>query len=251
MNVDILINKYFLELKNLNRDEKIEKRIARSGGLDVNSKKARNKRIAIVVIMAIAFVAFALGILLFRSFLMAGISFAVLLGIIIFGIVDSSSDKSVNEWLKGYETSNKKRIFKLKELLDEYDVNTDKDTIESLISATEKNQTKYDYFKNLKLSIGVASTLIVSFVNFLLNFWSVELSDSVFVSLLMIGCMFIVLYACLYYTFATELDPIIRKRYYFHEVFIEDLMQLLIFEKYYSEQSLEGEESTTDVSSEK
>ena len=234
MNVDVLINKYYLEMRSLKADEAKQNK--------ENSKKGKSNikahRIIMLIILIIASVGFALGLFLFKNAIISGISGAVMLIIALIGAILSARDKNIQEWIDYYEEYNKKRIKKLNDLLEEYKIQPDENNIERLIEAAKKNQDKYDYFKIVKKILGLFCSMLAMLFSNIAAFSELKISDDGVISLIYVGLLCIVFFSSVYYLAITELDPLLRKRYYFHDTFVYDLMQLGVFRSYYTENQI-------------
>lgn len=221
MNIDIIINKYLLKSK---------KQLSASR----KNNHIDNNRIALIVLLGVGLIEYILCLLLLKDILSGALSglalFLTALFIVYYASKDEELEKDYNILSEEYET--KMRI--LIDLLESSNIDINTKSIKALIKAANENKEKYNYilpFKRL-LKAGISATTVV--VPVLVKVTKFEISSEYFITLLTWFLIGMVVALSIYYSVITSVDKHIRKRYFFHEDFITDLNQLILFKEYYN-----------------
>ena len=229
MNVDALVNTYYLKVKELEKKEK---------------SNISKLRIAVFVVLVLCVIAFILGLLAFKNVIVSAISGILMLIIVLIIAGVSLSDKNIKKDIDYSKKHNKERLKELDKLLCKYSIKYDKDTFDHLIEAAQRNQKKYDYYANAKRVFGLLCSLLALLFTALTTVYDIKLPVDTLPSIIYIGLLCATFFLSVYFIGVTELDPILRKRYYFHDAFIYDVLQLLVFKEYYTKNKiiLDGDE---------
>lgn len=276
MNVDLLINRYYLIVKELEKDEKRERKEKQRKIKDLNlpSDKIENRwRRLLLLGLGTAFFVYIFGLFLFNNLWMILIGFISMVFFAVFASFMTTREQSINKWISYSEKHDGKRLRALRELLIQYGLTIDQSTIDSLIAEATKNKSKYGSIILSNLSVekkeladlsakfvaltGAIVGLLVKIINLINEGLSEaeKMSNEIGLAITDIICFFsseippeelnaliqlllwivLLLFSLLLLCFCyrKDIDPIIRKRYYFHDLFIEDLKNLLLFNEYY------------------
>ena len=154
------------------------------------------------------------------------------------GIVNGRAKKELEYYKTQSRVYSKKRIELMTELLAEYGIEANNyEKIKLLMDEAKKNKRKYDYFAQFKKPKKVVYTLLLPCAAYLGKFYAEHKSDAlgfdqfidenkdpITIFLLLLILVFVFSFAIM-----PSLDSVIKSKYYYHDDFIEDLRQIIVF----------------------
>ena len=245
MNIDIFIRKYDIALKDIEnkKNTKIDSKTGKTKKKNVFTEKIYLDGFSIFLLAALSFFCTSYIILLYKNELVYCLySFGIIVLLCIVSVFWGNRESKIRERLQNDEVNIKERLTCLISLLTDYHIDLSENRIDSLIKGAKENQTKYDHWEILrKFSriIKSGSPIIFTVITYLLgNFFVVEqvtATVSFFIVLIFWYFLYLILFASLKCVFISEIDPILRRMYFFHDSFIYDLNQLEYFKEYFSD----------------
>ncbi len=170
--------------------------------------------------------------------------------LIIIAIVNSNAKKSYDRVKNIDRKYSKNRINETVSILKEYKIDvTDKETLKLLIDEANENKVKYDCFAQFKKPLkAVYALLVPAAVCVGEKFAEIRLEKESAIDLvnrLQEPIVIFILLTILLLVFSTivfpELDKLIKCKYYYHDEFIEDIRQIILFYKEPVAQEVEDE----------
>lgn len=269
MNIDLLIRKYYLKLR------EIEKKENKTILANLTNLKRPNTQLVLVIFLCL-FISLAIMIIgLAREIWWVAItSFIVMISVCIIMEIYTRTDKEIKRRVITNERYHRVRIKALLEILYEHSISTDRDSINNLIEETKRNKAKYAFFHKseksredeskqnktslIKELIGLVAALVsliaavvglvsknvipIEMFSSLVSFIVEKYNNSDMTYLIpqigFVSLEVLILIVVLIRVYMTMIDPFVRKIYFFHDTFLYYLKQLLLFKDYYENQRL-------------
>ena len=245
MDIDNLVLSYYVKVEELKQKSSADKSSKKQN--DNTSTKDEVLRWVIFFGIILAAVVLLLAAPL-KNLVMFIASLFAFVGFVIIDMRVSTSAPEIKKSIKSDLPRNRKRLKALKQLLIENRLEINDETIKVLTKAIKQNKNKYDSYKKPKKLAGITITIIsslgaaITFITGIIKedfvadiVKNAESSENITISsndllTIQIFCiaLIVVLAVAVGFLFV-ELDPKIRKLYYFHDSFIYDLEQLRIF----------------------
>lgn len=226
MSIDILIKEYQKAIMELEKSEKTE--YAKS---EENKKRIR-KRLSMVLSLLIPIC----GILIsyYSEEVLFGIGFFAAMCVEYIFIIRWMIKNSL-KWQINYSKKHEpKRISELKKLFKDYKLCICDSTIDLLIKECERNKSKYDNLKEVRLFFSYAISFLAGLFALVYKLTEVKMSVNAGATLIVYLGTFGMVAILVKLMLSSVLVPKINKLYYFHDTFIEDLNKLRIFKSLYS-----------------
>lgn len=270
MNIDLLIRKYYLKLREI---EKKENKTLRA---ELKNLKRPNTRfvLGILLCLCITLAIMIIGLTI-EIWWVAITGIFGIVSVYIFMEIYIRTDKEIKRRVITNERYHRVRIKALLEILYEHSISTDRDSINNIIEETKRNKAKYAiFFKSerksredgskqnktplIKELIGLVTAVVsliaavvglvsknvipIEIFSSLISFIVEKYNNSDMTYLIpqigFVSLEVLVLIVVLIRVYMTMIDPYVRKIYYFHNTFLYYLKQLLLFKDYYENQRL-------------
>ncbi len=265
MNIDILVQTYFLKIQDLAKNQGVVK------------NKVYRSRLILLWIMAFSITFFFLSFYYLQNWRCTIWSIVALILCAITGEHISRSYAGIEDWINYHTPRYNERIETLVQLLVSNSVTINDHSIDDIIKEAKKNQVKHDkhfipqrmkktVFKILGALLSLLAALLkIDFIKDIANavaekllqkigalfvdeskteginssldkFCNWLLSEetwSFFVSIIIIVFLCVIACLAMYWIYISELEPRIKQMYFFHDEFIYDLTQLKTFKDHY------------------